>query len=301
MALELWRPGMLRSPFRDLSRMEREMEDLFGRFEWPWRAGRGAAAPAIDMVDAKDEIVLRADLSGDDARAIELYRGLAAQQPTYVNALLNLALLYEDNGRLSDAESCYRRVLHADPRHVRARVGLRDVQASQSMYFDEDHERREDRRAQILRTPISEFELSVRSRNCLAKMNIETLGDLIMKSEQELLSYKNFGETSLKEIKDMLAQKGLRLGQGLDQGSSETAASRNPLEATADQGLLDRPIETLNLSVRSRRCMERLGVKSMRDLINKTEVQLMAAKNFGMTSLNEIKKKLAELGLRLRG
>lgn len=71
MALELWRPRMLRSPFRELARMEREMEDLFGRFEWPWRAERGWA-PAIDMVDAKDEIVLRADLPGMDEKSIDV-------------------------------------------------------------------------------------------------------------------------------------------------------------------------------------------------------------------------------------
>ena len=46
--------------------------------------------------------------------------------------------------------------------------------------------------------------------------------------------------------------------------------------------------------------MERLEVRTIRDLINKTEVELMAAKNFGMTSLNEIKRKLAEIGLGLR-
>ena len=45
---------------------------------------------------------------------------------------------------------------------------------------------------------------------------------------------------------------------------------------------------------------ERLEVRTIRDLINKTEVELMAAKNFGMTSLNEIKRKLAEIGLGLR-
>ena len=59
-------------------------------------------------------------------------------------------------------------------------------------------------------------------------------------------------------------------------------------------------IDDLSLSVRSRRCMERLGVRTVRELINKTEVELMSAKNFGMTSLNEIKKKLAEMGLSLR-
>ena len=46
--------------------------------------------------------------------------------------------------------------------------------------------------------------------------------------------------------------------------------------------------------------MERLEVHTVRDLINKTEVELMSAKNFGMTSLNEIKKKLSEMGLSLR-
>jgi HSP20 family protein len=71
MALELWRPRMLRRPFRDLPRMEREMEDLFGRFEWPWRTERGSA-PTIDMVDAKDEIVLRADLPGLDDKSIDV-------------------------------------------------------------------------------------------------------------------------------------------------------------------------------------------------------------------------------------
>lgn len=71
MALELWRPRMLRGPFRELARMEREMEDLFGRVEWPWRAERGWA-PAIDMVDAKEEIVLRADLPGMDEKSIDV-------------------------------------------------------------------------------------------------------------------------------------------------------------------------------------------------------------------------------------
>ena len=47
--------------------------------------------------------------------------------------------------------------------------------------------------------------------------------------------------------------------------------------------------------------MERLNVRLIRDLINKTEVELMSAKNFGMTSLTEIKQKLGEKGLALRG
>jgi DNA-directed RNA polymerase subunit alpha len=132
-------------------------------------------------------------------------------------------------------------------------------------------------------------------------MHIDTLGDLIMRTEQELLSYKNFGETSLIEIKEMLTQKSLRLGQGLEDIESEPLSPRNPLEASADPEVLDTTIDVLNLSVRSRRCMERLNVRLIRDLINKTEVELMSAKNFGMTSLTEIKQKLGEKGLALRG
>ena len=67
--------------------------------------------------------------------------------------------------------------------------------------------------SQVLGIPVSDFELSVRSRNCLQKMGINTLGDLARCSEQDLLASKNFGETSLVEIREMLASKGLRLGQ----------------------------------------------------------------------------------------
>ena len=106
---------------------------------------------------------------------------------------------------------------------------------------------------------------------------------------------------NLEEIKVMLNQKGLRLGQGLEETAGDSSSARNPLESTANPEILDRSIDELDLSVRSRRCMERLGVRTVRELINKTEVELMAAKNFGMTSLNEIKRKLTELGLSLRG
>src|SRR6185437_4893571 len=82
--------------------------------------------------------------------------------------------------------------------------------------------------------PITDFELSVRSRNCLKKMNIRSLGDLLKTSEAELLSYKNFGETSLNEIKALLAQKGLRLGQAAEDKSGAAAAMlRRPVAAAA--------------------------------------------------------------------
>lgn len=70
---------------------------------------------------------------------------------------------------------CYETILKEYPRHPRARPYLRDALSSQNMFYDEDRERKEDKRLQILRTPVTDFELSVRSRNCLAKMKIDTL------------------------------------------------------------------------------------------------------------------------------
>jgi HSP20 family protein len=74
MALELWRPKLMaRSPFRELARLEREMDDMFGRFPaWPWGERERGWAPAVDMIDHKDEFVLRADLPGLDEKDIEV-------------------------------------------------------------------------------------------------------------------------------------------------------------------------------------------------------------------------------------
>ena len=256
------------------------------------------------------------DLAGDDERAIELYRRCTALEPTYVNALLNLGLLLEDHDRFTEAEALYRRVLASDPMHERARLYLKDVLSAQTMYFDEDNERKEDRRNQILRTPISEFELSVRSRNCLQKMEIMTLGDLVRKTEAELLAYKNFGETSLQEIKDILAQKSLRLGMGVEDGIGP-AATREQAEAELDalfggddddddldDGTSDPralPISALGLSVRAQQCVETFELETVGDLADRTPAELMANKNFGPTMISEVSKKLAGLGLALRG
>jgi DNA-directed RNA polymerase subunit alpha len=67
-----------------------------------------------------------------------------------------------------------------------------------------------------------------------------------------------------------------------------------------DEGLLSKPLEDLQLSVRSRKCLQTLSVRTLGDLIRKTEAELLGCKNFGVTSLNEIKKGLGKFGLSLR-
>ena len=63
---------------------------------------------------------------------------------------------------------------------------------------------------------VDELELSVRSFNCLQNANIKYIGDLVQKSESEMLKTKNFGRKSLKEIKEILSEMGLSLGMKLD-------------------------------------------------------------------------------------
>jgi DNA-directed RNA polymerase subunit alpha len=67
-----------------------------------------------------------------------------------------------------------------------------------------------------LRLPISELELSVRSSNCLREANIKTIADLVKRTEEEMLEFKNFGKKSLTEIKELLMGMGLTLGMQID-------------------------------------------------------------------------------------
>lgn len=67
-----------------------------------------------------------------------------------------------------------------------------------------------------LRLPISELELSVRSSNCLREAGIKIIADLVKKTEDEMLSFKNFGKKSLTEIKELLMGMGLTLGMQVD-------------------------------------------------------------------------------------
>ena len=164
------------------------------------------------------------DRRADDAKAIELYERICTSPPVHLNALMNLAILYEDNNHYDEAHRCLDAVLRTDPNHIRARLYMKDVESARSLHYDDDLDGRGDRRSAILNVPVTDFELSVRSRNCLKKMNIRTLGDLLKTTEQELLSYKNFGETSLNEIKALLAQKSLRLGQAADESKSAVPA-----------------------------------------------------------------------------
>jgi DNA-directed RNA polymerase subunit alpha len=78
----------------------------------------------------------------------------------------------------------------------------------------------------LLNMSVNEIELSVRAANCLNNANITTVGELALKSENEMLKYRNFGKKSLNEIKAKLEQLGLSLGMKIDERLLEPASPR---------------------------------------------------------------------------
>ena len=260
-------------------------------------------------------LAVRADLHGDEGEAIRHYESLLERRPIPASVLINLGVNYEDKNEFEKACGCYAAVLRRDANHPLAKLYYRDAHESLDMFYDEDLERKEDRLMQVLRTPISDFELSVRARNCLINMDIRTLGDLVSHSEPELLEFKNFGETSLNEIKRVLHAKGLRLGMRREDGSFiipdefDSDGGFDPEKDLAWLGklsddqrdALDLQISTLNLSVRCHRALvERLNLQRVSDVLRFSEEDLLSMPNFGITSLNELASKLNELGLHLR-
>ena len=88
-----------------------------------------------------------------------------------------------------------------------------------AVQFEEEATKEDDERSKLkklLNMSVNEIELSVRAANCLNNANITTVGQLAMKTEQEMLKYRNFGKKSLNEIKEKLAGLNLSLGMNID-------------------------------------------------------------------------------------
>ncbi|MCI0355620.1 MAG: DNA-directed RNA polymerase subunit alpha [Acidobacteria bacterium] len=101
-------------------------------------------------------------------------------------------------------------------------------------------ERKPEIRNENLNRSVEELELSVRSYNCLKNANIQTIGELVQKTEAEMLKTKNFGRKSLNEIKEILAGMGLSLGMRIDEQGNAVPAAAPAVPATLPGSL---PIE----------------------------------------------------------
>jgi len=114
---------------------------------------------------------------------------------------------------LVEAARIYRK--HLDPFVQYFELGppIEDAASQLAAQKELEHKTELDR---LLSRPVSELALSVRAANCLASQKIETLRDLITRTEADLLTLRNFGQTSLNEIKEKLAEMNLELGTQVD-------------------------------------------------------------------------------------
>jgi len=236
------------------------------------------------------------DLAGEDDRALELYEQLRRQRPIHVNTMINLGIFYEDRNEFEKAAECFRAVLEYFPNHPRARLYLRDAEASLSMFYDEEAARREARLVQVLGQPLADVTFSQRVRNALQKLGLATLGDLVQRTEEELLEIPNFGKTSLREVKEFLTSKGLNLASG----GEPAAAPGEPAEGEASEEVRNRALADFEWSGRIRKVFEKLGAITVGDLLNYTEADLLRSKNLGNTSIKEIRQKLGTLAVAMR-
>ena len=216
--------------------------EVSGEYETAMEYFEKALEHAPEHRQALFRLAYNCDLNGNDERAMELYRRCASVQPTCVGALLNLGVLYEDHGLYDEAIECYKRVLAIEPTHERGELFLRDAESSLALQFDETSGRRargaggpflmanamtgtqgdemDSLPAASSPTPdideklniaVDDLNLSTRSRRCMEKLEITTVGELAEHSERELLASPNFGRKSINELRSKLADLGLEL------------------------------------------------------------------------------------------
>ena len=101
---------------------------------------------------------------------------------------------------------------------------------------------------EVLNHSVEELELSVRSSNCLRDADIRTLGDLVRKSEAEMLKYRNFGRKSLQELVDILSDMGLHFGMDVDAIMLPEDAESDDDAGTEDESVQDAPLSSGELS-----------------------------------------------------
>ncbi len=188
------------------------------------RVTRGCGYVPVDSLEEDEEEsrpigVLRLDATYSPIRRVAYSVDSArVEQRTDLDKLI---LDLETNGTI-DPEGCIRRAATILQQQLAVFVDLK----SQG---DPIAEERRDEIDPILVRPVDDLELTVRSANCLKAESIYCIGDLIQRTEVELLKTPNLGKKSLTEIKDVLASRGLSLGMRLENWPPETMRGGNTL------------------------------------------------------------------------
>ncbi|MBI2948949.1 MAG: DNA-directed RNA polymerase subunit alpha [Verrucomicrobia bacterium] len=201
--LELVNPKQIICTLDRKKKFEMEMEVKVGRGFCPGDENKKPDQPiGVIAVDSLFSPVTRVRYSVESARV--------GQRTDYDRLVLEIWT----DGRVSpdDALTQASAILQ---HHLDVFVGY----DKNAVEFEQEPDKQDDEKARqrkLLNMSVNEIELSVRAANCLNNANITTVGQLAMKSEAEMLKYRNFGKKSLNEIKEKLAALGLTLGMNID-------------------------------------------------------------------------------------
>ncbi len=208
--IELVNPEQVICTLDKKKKFEMELEVKVGRGFCPGdenkKPGQAIGVVAIDSLFSP---VIRVRYSVENARV--------GQRTDYDRLLLDIWT----DGRISpdDALTQASAILQ---HHLDVFVGY-DKNAVEFEEVVDKQDEEKSKLKKLLNMSVNEIELSVRAANCLNNANITTVGQLAMKSEQEMLKYRNFGKKSLNEIKDKLSALGLALGMTFEPGLLESA------------------------------------------------------------------------------
>src|SRR6266568_5000030 len=201
--VELVNPKQLICTLDKKKKFEMELEVKIGRGFLPGDENKKPDQPiGVIAIDSLFSPVTRVRYSVESARV--------GQRTDYDRLVLEIWT----DGRISpdDALTQASAVLQ---HHLDVFVGYdKDAVEFEEVVDKQDEEKTKLKK--LLNMSVNEIELSVRAANCLNNANITTVGQLALKSESEMLKYRNFGKKSLNEIKDKLAALGLTLGMSLD-------------------------------------------------------------------------------------
>lgn len=158
------------------------------------------------------------------------------------------------------------------------------------MYIQADRDRTTSGR-DVMSMNVDQLDLPVRPHNCLRNAGIEKVGDLVVKTADELLKIRSMGRGSVQEIKRALERVGLHLGMSGEVGSGEHSR-------TGDVMSMD--VKELDLTTRALTCLQGAGVVSVGDLVRKTAVELVSIHGMGAAGVCVIEEALEAVGLGLR-
>ncbi len=257
--------------------------------------GARKATKRLERADAAQHLLsyckgFIAEATGDYASAMQHYESALDAEPEHAPSLFRLARNCDLNGDDERAVELYQKCVSLRPSHVGALINLG--------LLHEDHGQYEEaircyRRVLAIDPRHKQAQLYLKDAESSLTMYIDVSRSKRLRRMDELFSLPA-GASSPEEALQPGAVAAI--GAATPQEASQVAAAGPTPE---EEQTLNTPVEELDLSTRSRKCMQKLGIRTVGELIQQSEQDLLAVPNFGATSIQEVKERLAELGLSL--